>query len=162
MSIGSQSPIRVLIADDHRGFRASLRLLCEAGGGIEVVGEAGNGAEALELARSLEPDVILMDLRMPVLDGVEATEAITRANPAARVIVLTIYSQDGRLLEALHAGALGYLLKDVEAGVLIEALRAAHRGEALLDPRLTARLFEAFRGLEGGSEGLRGGRKSGY
>jgi DNA-binding NarL/FixJ family response regulator len=161
VSIGPQSPIRILIADDHRAFRDSLRQLCAVQEGFQVVGEAENGREAIELARRLEPDMILMDLRLPGLDAVAATATITQANPAARVIVLTTHRGDGRLFEALHAGALGYLPKDVQPGALIEALRAAHRGEALLDPRLTARLFEAFRALEGRAEGPRGDRKSG-
>ena len=133
------SPIRVLIADDHRLFRQGLAELCRAKGGFDVVGQAENGQQAVELARRLKPDVILMDVRMPVLDGVQATGLITAEHPEVHVIVLTMYREDGRVFDAIRAGGRGYLLKD------LEALRAVHRAEALLDSSLTARLFDAYR-----------------
>jgi DNA-binding NarL/FixJ family response regulator len=129
-------PIRVLIADDHRLFRQGLRQICETVGHLEVVGEAENGEEAVELARRLNPDVVLMDIRMPVRDGVEATRLITESVPSARIIILTMYRQDQYVFEAIKAGARGYLLKDIDEQELVDAVRAVHRGEALIDPGL--------------------------
>ncbi len=143
-------PIRVLIADDHRLFRQGLRQICETVGHLEVVGEAENGREAVELARRLQPDVVLMDISMPVVDGVEATRLITAENPAVRVIILTMYKQDRYVFEAIKAGARGYLLKDVDEQVLVDAVRAVHRGEALIDPGLATCLLEEFRRLSRG------------
>ncbi len=140
-------PIRVLIADDHRLFRQGLRQICETLGQFEVVGEAENGQEAVELARRLKPDVVLMDIQMPVLDGVEATRLITADNPAVRVIILTMYKQDRYVFEAIKAGARGYLLKDVDEQEFVEAVRAVHRGEALINPALATRLLDEFRRL---------------
>ncbi|MGB9723969.1 MAG: response regulator [Chloroflexia bacterium] len=144
------SPIRVLIADDHRLFRQGLRYVCQAAGGIEVVGEAEDGREAVRLAEELKPDVILMDIRMPGLDGVEATRLIAARVPSARVIILTMYRQDQYVFEAIKAGARGYLLKDVDEQELVEAVRAVHRGEALINPALAARLLDEFRRLSRG------------
>ncbi len=141
------TPIRVLIADDHRLFRQGLRQICETVGHLEVVGEAENGEEAVELARRLRPDVVLMDIRMPVRDGVEATRLITESVPSARIIILTMYRQDQYVFEAIKAGARGYLLKDIDEQELVDAVRAVHRGEALIDPGLAARLLEEFRRL---------------
>jgi NarL family two-component system response regulator LiaR len=138
--------IRVLIADDHRLFRQGLCYMCESGGLI-VVGEAGNGQEAVEMARRLKPDVVLMDVQMPVLDGVQATALITQESPATRVIILTMYRQDQYVFEAIKAGARGYLLKDIDELELVEAVRAVHRGEALVNPTLAARLLDEFRCL---------------
>ncbi len=139
--------IQVLIADDHRLFREGLRQICEIVGGFEVVGEAENGQEAIDLARQLEPDVILMDIQMPVLDGVQATSLIAEQNPAVGVIILTMYRQDHYVFEALKAGARGYLLKDTDGRALVDAVRAVHRGEALIDPGTAARVLEEFRRL---------------
>ncbi len=141
------SSIRVLIADDHRLFRQGLRQICEAVGRFEVIGEAENGQEAVELARRLKPDVVLMDIQMPVLDGVEATRLITTSDPTVRVLILTMYKQDRYVFEAIKAGARGYLLKDIDEQELVDAVRAVHRGEALIDPGLAARLLEEFRRL---------------
>ncbi len=145
------SPIRVLIADDHRLFRQGLRQICETVGRLEVVGEAENGQEAVELALRLRPDVVLMDIRMPVLDGVEATRRITACAPSVRIIILTMYRQDQYVFEAIKAGARGYLLKDIDEQELVDAVRAVHRGEALIDPTLAARLLEEFRRLSQGA-----------
>jgi NarL family two-component system response regulator LiaR len=128
--------IRVLVADDHLVFREGLRQACEIEESLEVVGEAENGQEAVELARRLRPDVILMDIELPILDGVQATRLITGDNSEARVIVLTVYQEDKYVIEAIKAGAWGYLLKGVDEETLIEAVRAVHRGEPLLDPHL--------------------------
>jgi len=138
--------IRVLIADDHRLFRQGLCYVCESGG-LSVVGEAENGQEAVEMARRLKPDVVLMDVQMPVLDGVQATALITAESPTTQVIVLTMYRQDQYVFEAIKAGARGYLLKDIDERELVEAVRAVHRGEALINPSLATRLLEEFRSL---------------
>lgn len=139
--------IRVLIADDHRLFRLGLRQACESAGDFEVVGEAENGQEAVELAHRCRPDVILMDIQMPVLDGVEATHCILENDPSVRVIMLTIYRRDRYVFEAIKAGARGYLLKDVDERELLEAVRAVHRGEALINPGLATKLLDEFRRL---------------
>jgi DNA-binding NarL/FixJ family response regulator len=139
------SLIRVLIADDHRIVRQGLRHVCELAGGFRVVGEAENGRQAVKLARKLQPDVILMDINMPVWDGVQATSLIVDANPSARVIILTMYRQDQYVFQAIKAGARGYLLKDIDEQDLIAAIRAVHRGEALIDPSLAVKLLDEFR-----------------
>jgi len=141
------SSIRVLLADDHRIVLQGLRHVCELAGGFTVVGEAEDGRAAVELARQLQPDIILMDIHMPVLDGVQATSLIVQANPAARVIILTMYRQDHYVFEAIKAGARGYLLKDIDEQDLVDAIRAVHRGEALIDPSMATRLLEEFRRL---------------
>jgi DNA-binding NarL/FixJ family response regulator len=140
-------PIRLLIADDHRLFRQGLRQLCELLGGFEVVGEAENGQEAVDLAHRLKPDVILMDINMPVLDGVQATHFITEENPSARVIILTMYRQDQYVLEAIKAGARGYLLKDIDEQELVDAVQAIHQGEAMINPSLASKVLDEFRRL---------------
>ena len=135
------SPIRILIADDHTVVRQGLRLLCEGLGGFTVVAEAGNGSQAVALARTMQPDVILMDIIMPDVDGVEATRQILRENPAARIIVLTMYRQEQYMLDAIRAGARGYLLKTVDSEKLIAAIEAVHRGDYLIDPIIAARVL---------------------
>lgn len=141
------SVIRILIADDHRLFRQGLCHVFEGCKEINVVGEAENGRQAVGLARRLKPDIVLMDINMPVLDGVQATYLITEANPDSRVIILTMYRQDQYVFEAIKAGARGYLLKDIDEHQLIEAIFAVQRGEALIDPALAARLLDEFRHL---------------
>jgi DNA-binding NarL/FixJ family response regulator len=140
-------PIRLLIADDHRLFRQGLRQLCELLGDFEVVGEAENGQEAVDLAHRLKPDVILMDINMPILDGVQATHFITEENPSARVIILTMYRQDQYVLEAIKAGARGYLLKDIDEQELVNAVQAIHQGEAMINPSLASKVLDEFRRL---------------
>jgi two-component system, NarL family, response regulator LiaR len=137
-------PIRVLIVDDHAVVREGLRTFLELQDGLEVVGEAGDGEEAVGLAERLRPDVVLMDLVMPKLDGVEAMRELRQRVPGARVIVLTSFLDDDRLLPALRAGAAGYLLKNVQPQELARAVRAADGGEALIDPAVAARLVEAL------------------
>ena len=136
--------IRVLIVDDHAVIREGLRTFLELQDGIEVVGEAGDGTEALEQAEQLEPDVVLMDLVMPRLDGVGAMRQLRERSPQIRVIVLTSFLDDDRLLPAIQAGAAGYLLKDVEPTELAQAVRTASAGQAMLNPAVAARLVEAI------------------
>jgi DNA-binding NarL/FixJ family response regulator len=145
-------PIRVLIVDDHAVVREGLRAFLELQDRVEVIGEAGDGREAIEEAERLRPDVILMDLVMPRLDGVEAMRELHEQVPAARVIVLTSFLDDERLVPALRAGAAGYLLKNVEPQELARAIRLADAGEAMIDPTVAARLVDALvevRGDEG-------------
>jgi DNA-binding NarL/FixJ family response regulator len=137
--------IRVLLADDHPVVRAGLRGMLTAEADIEVAGEAGSGPEAVALARARKYDVILMDLRMPLGDGVAATEQIVAADPAARVLVLTTYETDADILRAVEAGATGYLLKDASAAGLANAVRAAARGETVLAPSVAERLVTHVR-----------------
>ena len=136
--------IRVLIADDHAVVREGLRTFLQLQDGIDVVGEAPDGEAAVAEAERLAPDVVLMDLAMPRLDGAGAMRELRRRGSAARVIVLTSFVDEGRLLPALQAGAAGYLLKDVAPQELARAIRAAHDGEALLDPGVAGRLLDAM------------------
>ena len=146
-------PIRVLVVDDHAVVREGLRAFLELQEGIEVVGEAADGQEAVEQAASLRPDVILMDLVMPRLDGLAAMRALREGLSGARVIVLTSFLDDDKLLPALRAGAAGYLLKNAQPQELARAVRAAHAGQALLDPVVAARLVETL-AANGGVEPL--------
>ena len=136
--------IGVLVVDDHAVVREGLRTFLELQDGIAVVGEAADGEEAVRQAEALRPDVVLMDLVMPRLDGVGAMRELRRRLPATRVIVLTSFAEDERLLPAIQAGAAGYLLKNVAPTELARAVRAAHAGEALLDPVIAARLVDAI------------------
>jgi DNA-binding NarL/FixJ family response regulator len=138
------NPIRVLLVDDQPLFREGLRTLLAAQPGLEVVGEAGNGEEAVRLALSLRPEVVLMDLRMPVLDGVAATRQLHASRPECRVIVLTTFDDDENVFEGLRAGAAGYLLKDVPSERLVEAIQAVARGESFLQPSVTAKVVNEF------------------
>lgn len=135
--------IRVLIVDDQALFREGLRAVLTARG-IDVVGEAANGEEAVELATTLRPDVVLMDLRMPVLDGVAATRRLHALIDPPKVIALTTFDDDNSVFEAVRAGALGYLLKDTGSTKLVEAINLAARGEALLEPSVLAKLLHEF------------------
>jgi DNA-binding NarL/FixJ family response regulator len=136
--------IRVLLVDDHAVVREGLRTFLELQDGIEIAGEAADGEAAIREAERLHPDVILMDLVMPKLDGVGAMQELRRRLPSIRVIVLTSFMQDERLLPAIQAGAAGYLLKNVEPAELARAVRAAHAGGTLLDPTVASRLVEAI------------------
>jgi NarL family two-component system response regulator LiaR len=137
-------PIRVLIVDDHAVVREGLRTFLDLQEGIEVVGEAGDGEEALLEAERLRPDVVLVDLVMPRLDGVQTMRRLRERVPRARAIVLTSFLDDERLLPAIRAGAAGYLLKNVQPQELARAVRTAAAGEALIDPAVAARLVEAL------------------
>jgi DNA-binding NarL/FixJ family response regulator len=132
--------VRVLVADDQALFREALTTLLEVQPGIEVVGEAANGEEAVRSSAELRPDVVLMDLRMPVLDGIAATARLRAEQPAVRVLALTTFDDDEDVFAALRAGAVGYLLKDVTSARLVEALVAAEQGETVLHPSVAAKV----------------------
>jgi DNA-binding NarL/FixJ family response regulator len=134
----------VLIADDQALVRAGFRMILEAHDDIDVVGEAGDGSEAIELARTHHPDVVLMDVRMPRLDGIAATRAIVGERPTTRVLVLTTFDLDDYVYDAITAGASGFLLKDVGRDDLVAAVRVIASGEALLAPTVTRRLLADF------------------
>jgi DNA-binding NarL/FixJ family response regulator len=136
--------IRVLLADDQELVRSGFRLILELADGIEVVGEAGDGREAVGLAKELQPDVVLMDVRMPEVDGIEATRRLRQAGVEARVLVLTTFDLDEYVYAAVRAGASGFLLKDAPRDQLVTAVRTVARGEALLAPAVTQRLIERF------------------
>ncbi|AVT31785.1 DNA-binding response regulator [Plantactinospora sp. BC1] len=138
--------IRVLLVDDHPVVRAGLRGMLQTEADLEVVGEAGSGPEAVAMARAHRPDVVLMDLRMPGMDGVHATGAILRESRTSRVLVLTTYESDADILRAVEAGAIGYLLKDATRTELTAAIRAASRGEMTLAPSVAGRLVRQVRG----------------
>jgi DNA-binding NarL/FixJ family response regulator len=136
--------IRVLVADDHPAFRRGLELMLADLDDLEVVGTATTGAEAVQLAGDLTPDVVLMDLRMPGLDGIEATRQVTRSSPAPAVVVLTMFEDDDSVFAAMRAGARGYLLKGADQGEIVRALRAAAAGEAIFGPEVAARVIDHF------------------
>jgi DNA-binding NarL/FixJ family response regulator len=136
--------IRVLLADDQELVRSGFRLILELAEGIEVVAEAADGREAVRLAKELQPDVVLMDVRMPELDGIEATRRLRQAGVEARVLVLTTFDLDEYVYGAMRAGASGFLLKDAPREQLVTAVRTVGRGEALLAPAITKRLIERF------------------
>lgn len=136
--------IKVLICDDQSLFREALRTLLSVYVDLKVVGEAANGEEALRMAFTGEPDVVLMDLRMPVMDGVEATRRIVQLKKEIKVIILTTFDEDETVFEGLRAGAVGYLLKDVTSEKLVEAIRTAARGEYFLLPSITAKVVTEF------------------
>jgi NarL family two-component system response regulator YdfI len=135
--------VRVLIADDHEVVREGLRMILETEDGFEVVGEASDGIQAVEMAGQLEPDVVLMDLRMPKMDGLEAIERIRTGWPRIAIVILTTYNEDNLMVRGLRAGARGFLLKDTSRQALFDSLRAAARGEALLLPEVVERLLAA-------------------
>jgi DNA-binding NarL/FixJ family response regulator len=143
------SPIRLLIADDQELIRTGFRLFLDGQPDMEVVGEAADGLEAVERCRALLPDVVLMDIRMPRLDGVEATRTIAGSpdRPGPKVVVLTTFDLDEDIFGALRAGASAFLLKDAPRERLLEAVRVAHAGDALLSPSVTRRLVERFAAL---------------
>jgi DNA-binding NarL/FixJ family response regulator len=136
--------IRVLVADDETLVRDGLRAIAELEGDIEIVGDAANGSQAVQLSKTLHPDVVLMDIRMPEMDGLAATRAIMREPSPPRVLVLTTFDSDESVYQAMKAGASGFLLKDVRRGQLTEAIRTAAAGDTLLAPAITRRLIEQF------------------
>jgi DNA-binding NarL/FixJ family response regulator len=136
--------IRVLLADDQELFREGLETLLSVHSDIQVVGQACNGREAVDVAAQVRPDVVLMDVRMPLLDGVRATRLLLETLPGCRVIVLTTFDDDEYIFDALRAGAAGYLLKDVASARLVEAIRATARGESILEPSVAAKVIAEF------------------
>lgn len=134
--------IRILLVDDQELIRVGFRLVLEAEPDLEIVGEAGDGLQAVAQARALRPDVVLMDVRMPNSDGIEATARLRDELPDVRVLVLTTFDLDEYAFGALEAGAGGFLLKDAQRGELVGAIRAVHRGDAVLSPRVTRRVIE--------------------
>ncbi|MGH4016669.1 MAG: response regulator, partial [Pseudonocardiaceae bacterium] len=140
----AEPPIRVLIADDQALLRGSLRVLIETEPDLAVVGEAGTGAQAVEQVKATAPDVVLMDVRMPELDGIEATSRITAREQAPRILMLTTFDLDEYVYSALRAGASGFLLKDTPPAQLLDAVRVVAAGEALLAPTVTRRLIAEF------------------
>ncbi len=140
----SDAPIRVLIADDQELMRTGFRMILDAQEGIEVVGEAVDGDDAVRRFERLDPDVVVMDVRMPRTDGIEATRRITELHPTARILILTTFDLDEYVYEALRAGASGFLLKDRPSEELVAAVRVVAAGDALLAPSVTRRLIEEF------------------
>ncbi len=141
-------PITVMIVDDHEMVRRGACSYLEAQPDISVVAQASTGEEAVRLAQEFIPDVVLMDLVMPGMDGVEATRKVKDASPRTQIVILTSFHQDEYIFPALQAGAISYLLKDVKASELLEAIRRAARGEATLHPKIAARVIKTFRSLE--------------
>jgi NarL family two-component system response regulator LiaR len=141
----AQEQIRVMIVDDHAVVREGLRTYLELEDRFVLVGEASNGREAADKVRALKPDVVLMDLLMPVMDGIEATRAIKQTAPEVKVIVLTSFTDDEHIMPAIEAGATGYLLKDVSADDLVKAIQGAYQGQAQLHPEVARKLMEQVR-----------------
>jgi NarL family two-component system response regulator LiaR len=146
-----KKPIRLLIADDHHIVRKGIKVLLATEKDMLVVGEAENGAEAVEKAAALEPDVILMDIVMPEMDGIEATRKITAARPESRILVLTSFAADDKVFPAVKAGALGYLLKDSTPEQLLEAIRQVYRGEPSLEPAIARKVLQELSHPGGGA-----------
>ncbi len=136
--------IRILLVDDQTMFRSGMRMLLSSQADFEVIGEAADGEEALQKCTALKPEVVLMDLRMPVLDGAAATRRLRAGQPDIRVIVLTTFDEDAAIFDGLRAGAIGYLLKDAPTDKLYEAIRAASRGETVLQPSVAAKVVAQF------------------
>jgi DNA-binding NarL/FixJ family response regulator len=137
--------IRVLIADDHKMFRQGLRMLFDIEPDIEIVGEAQQGLEVPELVRTLRPDVVLMDINMPGIDGIEASRRILQENPDCSIIVLTMFREDEHVFDAIKAGARGYVLKDADSVEVINAIRKVAEGGSILDPAMAGKVFSQFK-----------------
>jgi DNA-binding NarL/FixJ family response regulator len=143
-----EESVRVLIADDHPMFRKGLRGLMQSVDGVEVVGEATGGEEAIALAENLQPDVVLMDINMPGVNGIEATRRILHVNPSIGVLVLTMYEDDDSVFAVMRAGARGYLLKGVDQAEVLRAINAVSSGEAIFSPSIASRLIHYFSTLK--------------
>ena len=145
MEAVEQESIRVLLVDDHAVVRQGLRMFLGLDPDLQIIGEATNGLEAIELSKQLQPDIILMDLLMPVMDGLTAIQKIKKAQPEVEIIALTSVIEDDRVFNAIHAGAMGYLLKDTQASELVQRIKAANRGEVQLHPEAAKRLIREVR-----------------
>jgi DNA-binding NarL/FixJ family response regulator len=137
-------PIRVLIADDHALFRRGLEMVLQGEPGLELVGQASDGQEAVQIAGEVVPDVVLMDIRMPKMTGIEAARQMKEVAPSAKIVILTISDEDGDLFEAIRAGAIGYLLKDIPLDELADSVRAVHGGQSLINPSMAGKLITEF------------------
>ena len=146
------APVRVLVIDDHALFRRGLTLVLEAEEGIEVVGEGEDGEEAIQKAEELAPDVVLMDVRMPKVGGIEATRRIAEAQPATKILMLTVSDEEADLYEAIKAGATGYLLKEISIEEVADAVRAVVQGQTLISPSMASKLIQEFTSLARRSE----------
>lgn len=144
-------PIRILIIDDHSLFRSGIKLLLQRQKGFEVVGEAGNGLEGVKLAKRLSPDVVLLDLHMPGIGGVETIPLIKEEAPEAQVVMLTVSEDAEDLLDALHNGARGYLLKNIDTDYLLDSIRRANNGDSVMSVEMANRMADAMRVLSDGS-----------
>jgi DNA-binding NarL/FixJ family response regulator len=142
--------VRVLLADDHPVFRHGLHDLLDDAADLQVVGEASSGEEAVQLSRELQPDVVLMDVKMPGMSGIEASRRLREVYPAARVLILTMFEDDGTVFAAMRAGARGYILKDADKDDLLRAVQSVARGEAIFSPAIAARLLDYFSGASAG------------
>jgi two-component system response regulator DegU len=142
-----QQKIHLLLADDHTLFRQGLRRIFELEDDIEIVGECSDGEAAVELARTLTPNVVLMDINMPKMTGVEATRVIKESDPSIKVLILSIHDDEAYIFETIRAGANGYLLKDVESNVLVEAVRQVADGSSFIHPQVTTKLLDEFKRL---------------
>ncbi|MDP9404673.1 MAG: response regulator transcription factor [Actinomycetota bacterium] len=151
--LDGEGAIRVLIADDQALFRRGLHVVLDTEDGIEVVAEAENGEEAVERARELAPDVVLMDVRMPRLDGIEATRRVRSEVPTTKIIMLTVSDEEDDLYEAIKAGANGYLLKEISVEEVAESVRAVMQGQSLLSPSMASKLLNEFNALVKRAEG---------
>ncbi len=145
-----ENQIRILIVDDHTVVRDGLRALISAEPGMEVIGDASDGAEAVDLAAELKPDVILLDLVMPRMDGVEATRLIRQANPGARILVLTSFAEDHQVFSAVKAGAIGYLMKDTSSEELLQAIRNTYTNQPVMQPKIALKLMGEIQSSGGG------------
>jgi len=143
-AVASSDPIRVLIADDHAFFRRGLEAVLGEDIGIELVGQASDGAEAVQLAGEALPDVVLMDIRMPKINGIEAARQMKEVAPSAKIVILTISDEEEDLFEAIRSGASGYLLKDIPLDELADSVRAVHGGQSLINPSMAGKLLSEF------------------
>jgi two-component system response regulator DegU len=158
LSAVRKEPITILLADDHTLFRQGLRRIFALEEDLKVVGEAGDGEAVVQMARALQPHVILMDINMPKKNGVEATRVIKRMNPRIKVLILSIHDDEEYVFETIRTGADGYLLKDVESGELIDAVRQTVEGASFIHPKVTTKLIEEFKRLSEQAAGLEMGR----